>query len=313
VVLQQRVQPVPDPAYDLAGLTINLRHNYLKKRSLKMGMLEETMAKIAQKPLDKLTYADARDAYIYYIRIDFDPVGIRFCFDEAEIDKYPVNAKAKARITYCQYLAMARSGRKALIMRPKELLCENAEPVFGFRELDKEKDTKRHMKYLRDEKLAWESPSGKAKLAQGKCQAIYMAPMDMFDQAGLEPHIVFFMALPYQIYHILNDYMGAMGRSSLTFNHTPNSAVCSGSVWAYVNNTPNMTTMCAGSKTSGKSDMSMMNLFVPGGHVKPSAHQLLTRVKEMGGPSVLGKGGQPWPGMDVCKGCPLFKIEEVKS
>jgi uncharacterized protein (DUF169 family) len=134
----------------------------------------------------------------------------------------------------------------------------------------------------------------------------------MFDSVGLDPHVVFFMALPYQVYHILNDYMGAVGRGNLTFNHTPNSAVCSGSVWAYANNTANMTTMCAGSKTSGKTDMSMMNLFIPGEHIKATAAQLLSRSARMGGPSTLGKGGEPWPGMDVCKGCPLFKYEEIK-
>ena len=116
------------------------------------------------------------------------------------------------------------------------------------------------------------------------------------------------MALPYQVYHILNDYMGATGKSSLPFNHTPNSAVCAGSVWAYNHNTANMTTMCAGSKTSGKSDMSMLNLFIPGEQIKPAAGRLLARVTAMGGPSVLGKGGQPWPGFDVCNGCPLFNL-----
>jgi uncharacterized protein (DUF169 family) len=270
------------------------------------------MAELACKP-SELTFSDVRDAYIYYMRLDFDPVGIRFCFDEAETDQCCLNARAKAKLTYCQYLAMARSGRKAMFMNPEQLLCENAEPVFGFRDLDKEKDTKRHMKYLRDEKLAWQAPLEKAKLPLGSCRGIYMAPLDVFDQTGLDPHIVFFMALPYQVYHILNDYMGAMGVGNLKFNHTPNSAVCSVSVWAYNHNTANMTTMCAGSKTSGKSDMSMLNLFVPGAHIKLSARQLLTRVAEMGGPSVLGKGGESWPGMDVCKGCPLFKYEEIKQ
>ena len=198
-----------------------------------------------------------------------------------------------------------------MFMPANMLLCENAEPVFGFRELDQEKDTKRHMKYLRNEELAWQAPQGKAKLPLGKCYGIYTAPLAMFDESGLDPDIVFFMLLPYQAYHVLNDYMAATGRSSLTFNHTPNSAVCSGSVWALNHNTANMTTMCAGSKTSGKTDMSMVNLFIPGTQIKDSAAQLLQRVSETGGPSVLGKGGEPWPGMDVCKGCPLFKYEAV--
>lgn len=273
--------------------------------------LKETIAAIAAKPADQLTYTDIADTYIYYIRVDFDPVGVKFCADEAEISKYKINAKAKAKLTYCQHLAMARGGHKATFQPANMLLCENAEPVFGYRELDKEKDTKRHMKYLRNEELAWEAPVGKAKLSMGKCYGIYTAPLAMFDDSGVDPDIVFFMMLPYQTYHVLNDYMSATGRSSLTFNHTPNSAVCSGSVWAFNNNTANMTTMCAGSKTSGKSDMAMMNLFVPGSQIKASAAQLLKRASEMGGPSVLGKGGQPWPGLDVCKGCPLFKTETV--
>jgi hypothetical protein len=50
--------------------------------------------------------------------------------------------------------------------------------------------------------------------------------------------------------------------------------------------------------------------FLPS-YMKQTARQLLTRVADMGGPSVLGKGGQSWPGLDACKGCPLFKYEEV--
>jgi uncharacterized protein (DUF169 family) len=273
--------------------------------------LKEAMREIAAKPKEQLTYTDVTDTYVYYIRLDFDPVGIKFCADEAEISRYKINAKAKAKLTYCQYLAMARGGLKAMFMPANGLLCENAEPVFGFRELDKEKDTQRHMKYLRNEELAWDAAQGKAKLPLGKCYGIYTAPLAMFDESGIDPDVVFFMLLPYQAYHVLNDYMGATGRSSLPFNHTPNSAVCSGSVWAFNNNTANLTTMCAGSKTSGKNDMAMMNLFIPGEHIKLSAGQLLKRVTETGGPSVLGKGGEPWPGLDVCKGCPLFKYESV--
>jgi uncharacterized protein (DUF169 family) len=273
--------------------------------------LKQEMDRLKSKEVDELTYDDISNTYIYNIRIDFDPVGIKFCMNESEIAGYPINAKVKAKLTYCQFLAMARGGHKSTFMPAHKLLCQNAQPVFGFRELDKEKDTKRHMKYLMDEKLAWEAPLNKAKLPLGKCKGIYIASLATFDQAGVDPDLVYFMCSPYQAYHILNDYMGAMGRSSLQFNHTPNSAVCAGSVWAFNNNTANMTTMCAGSKTSGKTDMSMLNLFIPGNQIKKVAAQLIKRIAETGGPSVLGKGGEPWPGMDVCKGCPLFKYETV--
>ncbi len=273
--------------------------------------LRETMAAIAAKDRSLLTYTDVSDAYIYYIRPDFDPVGIKFCSDEAEIARYKINARVKAKITYCQQLALARGGHKAMFMSPRGLSCENARLVFGYREPDREKDTKKHMKYLRDEKLAWEATLAKARLASGSCFGVYTAPLSMFDASGLDPDIVFFMLLPYQAYHVLNDYMGATGQSSLTFNHSPNSAVCSGSLWALEHNTANMTTMCAGSKTSGKTDMAMLNLFIPGARIKDSAAQLLRRVSETGGSSLLHEGGQPWPGMDICGGCPLLKFEAV--
>jgi hypothetical protein len=56
-----------------------------------------------------------------------------------------------------------------------------------------------------------------------------------------------------------------------------------------------------------------LNPFIPGEHIKATAAQLLSRSARMGGPSTLGKGGEPWPGMDVCKGYQLFKYEEIKQ
>ena len=255
-----------------------------------------------------MNYKAMRDQMIWNLRLDFDPVGIRFVMDRAEIDNLPVTHTAGAKITYCQFLAACRQERYALLMEPEKLLCQNAYPVFGFRELEKDADTQRHMKYLVDEELAWKAPQEKARLDVGACKAIYMAPLDHFDNFEADPDVVFFVCVPYQAYHIFNDYMGAMKRANLNFFHTPNSAVCSGSVWAYNNKTANMTTMCAGSKTSGKTEMNYVNVFIPGEHMAATAAQHAMRV-EKGGASVLGKGYKPWPGMDVCKGCPLFKFK----
>ncbi len=257
-----------------------------------------------------MNYQESREKLIWNVRLDFDPVGIRFVFDESEIDKLPVTHKAKTKITYCQFLAAVRQERYAFFMEPNKLLCQNAYPVFGFRELEKEADTKRHTKYLVDPDVAWQAPLQKARLEAGACIGIYMAPLDWFDKIEMDPSVVFIVCVPYQAYHIFNDYMGAMKRPNLTFFHTPNSAVCSGSVWAFNNKTANMTTMCAGSKTSGKTEMNYVNVFIPGDQILPTVEQQVMRC-EKGGPSVLGKGYKPWPGMDVCKGCPLFKFENV--
>ena len=159
--------------------------------------------------------------------------------------------------------------------------------------------------------MSWRAPQEKQKLVYGKTKGIYLAPLETFDDAGKEPSVVFMMATPFQCYHILNDYMGAFNKPNLTFFATPNSAVCSGSVYAYNNHTVNMTTMCAGSKTSGKTEMGYMNLFIPGDQIIPTVQQLLKRIDETGGPSLLGAGGQPWPGLDVCSGCPMVKFEKL--
>ena len=258
-----------------------------------------------------MNYTEAVKQLIWNLRLDFDPVGIRYIMEASEIEHLPITHKPKAKLTFCQFLAASRQAHYALFMAPSGCLCENAEPVFGFRELQQKADTQRHMKYLCDANLAWQAVQQKAQLPLGKCKGKFIAPLAVFDKADVAPSIVFVMCFPFQAYHLLNDYMGATRKPNLSFFHTPNSSVCSGSVWAYNNHTANLTTMCAGSKTSGKSEMAYMNLFIPGDQFLPTVEQQVKRCDETGGPSLLGKGGQPWPGLDACKSCPLFRFEEV--
>ena len=44
-----------------------------------------------------------------------------------------------------------------------------------------------------------------------------------------------------------------------------------------------------------------------------TANQMAKRIETTGGPSLLGKGGQAWPGLDVCSGCPMVKFEKVEE
>ncbi len=260
-----------------------------------------------------MNYKTAMETLIWNFRLDFDPVGIRFIFDDSEIEELPVSHRAKAKLSFCQYLSACRSARHSLFMPPDRLLCVNAQPVFGFRPLDNDTDRKKHLKYLISPELSLRAPQEKEKLELGTCKGIYMAPLDVFDDLDFTPNVVFMMVIPYQAYHILNDYMGAMNRPNLTFFTTPNSAVCSGSVFAFNNQTANMNTMCAGSKASGKTEMNYMNLFIPGNQILQTVSQLEKRIDKTGGPSLLGKGGQPWPGLDVCNGCPMVKFEKVEN
>ncbi len=258
-----------------------------------------------------MNYCKAMEILIWNFRLDYDPVGIRFIFDESEIESLPITHTSKSKLSYCQYLAAARSAKHALFMKSDRLLCQNAQSVFGFRALDRASDSKKHQKYLLDPDLSWQAVLEKQKLELGACKGIFMAPLETFDAMDKPPSVVFMMATPYQAYHILNDYMGAMKKPNLTFLATPNSAMCSGSVYAYNKNTANMTTMCSGSKAAGRNEMNYMNLFIPGPQIIPTVEQLVRRIEVTGGPSLLGAGGQPWPGLEVCSGCPMVKFEKV--
>ncbi len=258
-----------------------------------------------------MNYTKAMETLIWNFRLDYDPVGIRFIFDESEIESLPITHTCKSKLSYCQYLAAARSAKHVLFMKPDRLLCQNAQTVFGFRSMERDGDAKKHQKYLLDADLSWQAVVEKQKLELNACKGIFMAPLETFDTLDNPPSVVFMMVTPYQAYHVLNDYMGAMNKPNLTFFATPNSAVCSGSVYSYNKNTANLTTMCAGSKASGKTEMNYMNLFIPGSQILPTVEQLVKRMETTGGPSLLGSGGQPWPGLDVCSGCPMIKFEKV--
>lgn len=257
-----------------------------------------------------MTYKDAYEKLIWNFRLYYNPVGILFLTEESNL---PVTHQTKNRLTYCQFLAAVRQARFALKMNPGDLLCPNAQPIFGFRELDKEADTKRYLKYLPDPDLAWQAVSERARLEPGSCKGIYMAPLDRFDEIGVKPSVVFILCVPYQAYQISVDYMAAMKRPNLTIFQTPASATCSGSVWSFKNKTLNMTTMCPGSKTSGKTEMNFLHVFIPGDQILATVEQLARRCEETGGPSLLGKGGQPWPGLEVCTGCPLVRFEKCED
>ena len=47
--------------------------------------LKKEMDRLKSKEFEELTYTDISDTYIYYIRVGFDTVGIKFCIDETEI------------------------------------------------------------------------------------------------------------------------------------------------------------------------------------------------------------------------------------
>jgi len=56
-----------------------------------------------------------------------------------------------------------------------------------------------------------------------------------------------------------------------------------------------------------------VNVFIPGGHIGKVAMQLVRRTNKYGGASMVGSPGQDWPGLHVCKKCPMVRYKEMEE
>ena len=56
----------------------------------------------------------------------------------------------------------------------------------------------------------------------------------------------------------------------------------------------------------------MVNVYVPAGHLEPTVGRLLDRIGKCGGGSIT-KPGDPFPGGDICKNCPLIIFKKGDS
>lgn len=256
----------------------------------------------------ELTNVEMQDSLEYLYRLDYHPVAIKFFFDREEYDNFKAEKVPGPKMTYCQVALASRQNNYVVKASEDNLLCGNAKTVFGFREAE-DAEVDGHVKYTADWDLAKECLLSKPKLPVGKLKGFATAPLG---KATFEPSVVFFVVNPLQAYHILNDYIGAFGTHPLTFKHTVNSAVCAGSVVCYNDNAPNMTTMCAGSYTSGKTEKGEVNVFIPGDKIAGVVKQLIKRTNKYGGASMLGSPGQEFPGLDACKKCPMLRYKDVE-
>ncbi|ABO49799.1 protein of unknown function DUF169 [Desulforamulus reducens MI-1] len=258
---------------------------------------------------DKLSYREMHMALQDLYKLDYNPVAIKFFFDQEEYDKFEVEKVPGPKMTYCQVALASRMDDYITKFNQEKLLCGNAKTVFGMRESSDE-EVDGHVKYTNNWELAKECLNAKPMLPLGELKGIATAPLY---KATFEPDVVFMITDTFQAYHILNDYIGATKKPTLNFTHTINSAVCGGTVGCYQKQTIEMKTMCAGSFTSGKTEKGEINIFVPGTHIGALSKQLIDRTAKYGGSSMVGPGGQQYPGVDVCKKCPMIKFKEFEK
>lgn len=254
-----------------------------------------------------MTYAQAQEIFERQLKLDYHPVAIKFVKSAEELESIKVEKRMAAKVTFCQFTAASRMAGYVLTGTKDNILCDNCLTTFGYTE-PSEDEAKGHLKYVLDLEKAKQVLATKPRLPLGEIAGFMSAPLA---KTPLDPDVVMFICNPLQAYHILNDYIGAFSVHPLQFNHTVNSAVCGGAVWTYLNHKPNMNTMCAGSYTSGKTEKGEVNVFIPGDQILDVAKQLAHRSEVSGGAS-FPYNGTDFPGLDVCKKCPMIRFKDVE-
>jgi len=242
------------------------------------------------------------------LRLMHYPVAIKYFFDQAELDAFRKAAPHYAPVkplTFCQGEIGARMEGIPVLMERDKMGCTNAQFVFGWKALD-EGEVKSHMKYCIDADQAKRFVETKPRLPEGKLLAVAVSPLAM---AVGTPDVVHFYCDNMQAYHIVDDWMATQNVHPFRPSLCMNSAACGGSVTCFNTSQANISLACSGSYNAGKTERGEINVFIPGAHMEAIAARLAKRVTEKGGASIT-RLGEPFPGADICKNCPLIVFKK---
>lgn len=260
--------------------------------------------------MTSLSYQDMQRVLMDELRLMHYPIAIKYFFDQAELDAFKAKGgyyqPAKA-LTFCQAEIGARMEGLTVLMAKEQLGCSNAKCGFGWKEID-EAEIKGHLKYVRDLEQAERFVRSKPRLKPGLL-AVVVSPLA---DAPFAPDVVHFYCDNMQAYHLVVDWMSARDIHPLHPNMTMNSAACAGNVYAYMNNSANVFLACSGSYNAGKTERGEINVGIPGTDIGLVVERLMARKAATGGAS-LTRSGQPFPGADICKNCPLIVFKKVET
>jgi hypothetical protein len=93
---------------------------------------------------------------------------------------------------------------------------------------------------------------------------------------------------------------------------TMSSAACGGAVFCWQEKSFNLCPACSGSYNAGKTERGEVNAFIPGDHLEATVNRLLQRISKSGS-SAITRPGDPFPGADICKNCPLIIFKDGKE
>ncbi len=255
-----------------------------------------------------LSYAKMEDILRDALRLYHYPVAVTWLFTDSEVDAFRTatsHVSPVKPLTFCQWEIAARMQGKTVLGNPASLGCSNAAVSFGWKAID-DKEIKSQIKYCTDIEQTGRFQHSKPRMVANALKAVAVGPLG---KAVIAPHVVHFYCDNMQSYHLAVDYMAATDTHPLRPQITMSSAACGGSVFAWLNKTFNCCPACSGSYSSGKTERSEVNVFIPGDHIEATVMRLSQRIAHTGSGAVTHPGDH-FPGRDVCKNCPLIVFKE---
>ena len=251
-----------------------------------------------------LSYAEMEKILRDELRLYHHPVAITWLFTDNEVKNFRAGhdciVPAKST-TFCQWEIAARMQNKTVLGTKERLDCSSAQVSFGFMENNKDQ-VKSQLKFCTDLAQAERFQNSKPCLPLDSIKAVGVGPLG---KAATPPHVVHFYCDNMQSYHLAVDYMAATDTHPLRPQISMSSAACGGSVFAWQQKTFNCCPACGGSYNSGKTERGEVNVFIPGEHLEAVVNRLLHRIQHSGS-SAITRPGDPFPGSDICKNCPLI-------
>lgn len=260
--------------------------------------------------VNQAQYARMQRVLMDELRLMHYPVAIKFFFDSDELEEFAAQGEmiySPARpMSFCQWEIAARMKGQTVLAQKSHLGCTNAAYGFGWKALNAA-EIKSHAKYTQDLDQAERFVRSKVRLPEGSLQAIAVSPLA---DSYFPPDTVHFYVDNLQAYHLAVDYMAALDVHPLRPQVTMNSSACGGNVYAYLEQTFNLQPACSGSYNAGKTERGETNVMIPGAHLESLVQRLLTRKAATGAASIT-RPGDPFPGADICKNCPLIEFKPI--
>jgi uncharacterized protein (DUF169 family) len=273
-------------------------------------MLDDTT--FAKEMLAKPSLSNADMVFVLrnLLRMKYYPVAVKFFVDQDELKLFKLNTEFKVSahpFTFCHYLAASRQRGDILLTEATGIGCTNAQYVFGWREFD-EAEIRSHLKYAKDKDQAERIARSKKRFGQ-RLLAIATAPLH---KASYEPDVIHGACDVLQSYHLGNDWSAAMDIFPFEMTMTMNSSACHGVVSVFLSNKPNITPMCSGSYTAGKTEQGELNWIWPAKQLEPTLRWMLERTARDKGVS-FPRTGETYPGFNMCKLCPFLVWTKPKE